>query len=274
MSKLQIFFSIVIFIIIIITIVLLSRQPSLEREWETDQDILPDITFSGSEISIKNMRDFEYSSESDYQVNYYDQKINIGDIESLYYIIEPFSDYDGPAHTMFSFGLSNWEYIVISAEIRKEKWETFSPFKWITREYEIVYMIWSESDFVKLRANYRKDDVIMYPIKTPTEKIQKLFISMLERADSLSKNPEFYNTVTQNCTTSILDHVNQIRKEPIPWTKEALLPSHSDKVIYDLGLIDTKLSLEEARKYYQINELSEQFWESENYSEKIRKEIK
>jgi hypothetical protein len=54
-------------------------------------------------------------------VNYYDQKININDIDSLYYIIEPFSQYDGPAHTMFSFGLKNGEYIVISAEIRKEK---------------------------------------------------------------------------------------------------------------------------------------------------------
>jgi hypothetical protein len=112
---------------------------------------------------------------------------------------------------------------------------------------------------VKLRANYRKDDVIVYPIKTSQEKIHKLFISMLERADNLSKNPEFYNTVTQNCTTSILDHVNELREDKIPWTKEALLPSHSDKVIYDLGLINTELSLEEARKYYQINELSEQF---------------
>jgi hypothetical protein len=274
MSKLQIFFSIVIFVVIIITIVLLSRKPSLERDWEKDQEVLPTIIFSGDEIEIKNMRDFKYSWETEYEINYYDKQINITELKSLDYIIEPFSDFDGPAHTMFSFGLNNWEYIIISAEIRKEKGESFSPFKWITREYEIVYMIWSETDFVKLRANYRKDDVIVYPIKTSQEKTQELFISMLKRADSLSKNPEFYNTITQNCTTSILDHVNELREEKIPWTKEALLPSHSDKVIYDLGLIDTKLSLEEARKYYQINELSEQFADDENYSEKIRKQRK
>jgi hypothetical protein len=74
----------------------------------------------------------------------------------------------------------------------------------------------------------------MYPINTPQEKIQELFVSMLKRADELSKNPEFYNTVTQNCTTSILDHVNELREEKISWSKEALLPSHSDKIIYDL----------------------------------------
>jgi len=220
------------------------------------------------------MRDFSYSSVNDYEENYYDKKLKIEDIQSLYYIIEPFGEYDWPAHTMFSFGLNNGEYIVISAEIRKEKWESFSPLKWLIREYEVVYMIWSESDFVKLRANHRKDEVIVYPIKTPKEKIQKLFISMLNRADELSKKPEFYNTLTQNCTTSILNHINDLREQKIPWSIEALLPSHSDKIIYDLGLIDTNLSLEEAREYYTINELSEKFWTDENYSEKIRKQVK
>ncbi len=274
MSKIQIFLIIILTFIIIFCIFLFSRQPSLDRDWEKDQLILPKITFSGSNIQIQNMRDFSYSSVSDYEENYYDKKLKIEDIQSLYYIIEPFGEHDWPAHTMFSFGLKNGEYIVVSAEIRKEKWESFSPWKWLMREYEMVYMIGSETDFVKLRSNYRKDEVIVYPIKTPAEKIQKLFVSMLKRADELSTKPEFYNTLTQNCTTSILGHVNELREEKIPWSLEALLPSHSDKIIYDLGLIDTDLSLEEAREYYKINELSEKFAEEENYSEKIRKQIK
>lgn len=274
MSKIQIFLIILVVLIIILSISLFSRQPSIDRNWEADQTILPEISFSGSWVEIKNMRDFSYSSVSDYEQNYYDQKLYLEDIESLYYIIEPFWEYDGPAHTMFSFGLSDGSFIVISAEIRKEVWESFSPLKGLIREYEIVYMIWSEKDFVKLRANYRKDEVIVYPIKTPKEKIQKLFISMLNRANKLSQNPEFYNTLTNNCTTNILDHVNQLREEKISWSREALLPSHSDKIIYDLGLINTELSLQEARKYYTINELSLKFGDDENYSEKIRKQIK
>jgi hypothetical protein len=121
MSKLKKFFSIIIIILITITAILFSREPLLERNWEKDQEILAEISFSGSSIDIKNMRNFQYSSESEYEVNYYNQNININDIDNLYYIIEPFSDYDGPAHTMFSFGLNNGEYIIISAEIRKEK---------------------------------------------------------------------------------------------------------------------------------------------------------
>lgn len=141
--------------------------------------------------------------------------------------------------------------------------------------YEIVYIIWSEDDLIKLRANYRKDDVFMYPVKTSKQNMQELFVSVLERADELSKNPEFYNTVTNNCTTSILDHVNDLRaennKDLIAWSKQILLPSHSDSIAYDAGLIDTDLSLEEAREYYKINELSQEFGESEDYSQLIRK---
>jgi len=74
----------------------------------------------------------------------------------------------------------------------------------------------------------------MYPINTPKEKIKQLFISSLEKAEKLTKQPEFYNTLTNNCTTSILYHANLAREEKIPWSKEALLPSHSDKIIYDL----------------------------------------
>jgi hypothetical protein len=53
-----------------------------------------------------------------------------------------------------------------------------------------------------------------------------------------------------------------------------LLPSHSDTIVYDLWLIDTQLSLPEAREYYKINELSEKYSDNEEYSKMIRKERK
>ncbi|NVP17235.1 DUF4105 domain-containing protein [Candidatus Gracilibacteria bacterium] len=257
---------------------LLSKTPSLDRNWNLDQKILPEISFSGNIVSIKNVRNFDYKSTSDYIVNYYDRDYILDDINSLYYIIEPFSNYDGPAHTMMSFGFSNGDYLTISAEIRKEVGESFSAVKGLFRGYELVYMIGDEKDLVKLRANYRGDDVIMYPIKTDKENIKNIFVSMLKRADYLTKNPEFYNTITNNCTTSILKHANEIRqstnKSKIGWSIYTFLPSRSDTVIYDLGLIDTSMTLEQAREYYKINDLSENFGDHIEYSKFIRKERK
>lgn len=252
--------------------------PSLDREWNVDQTILPTITFSGNLVKINDLRSFEYKSTTDYKAFLYDENYNLDKIESLYYIIEPFSEFDWPAHTMLSFWFSNGKYLIISAEIRKEIWESFSAFNGLVNQYELVYMLWDETDFIKLRANYRKDDVIMYPIKTSKENISKLFVSMLERADKLSKEPEFYSTIFNNCTTNIYKHVNTIRKfdnkEKISWSINTFLPSHSDENIYELWLIDTSLSLDEAREYYKINELSEKYADSKDYSKIIRKERK
>lgn len=252
--------------------------PSLDREWNVDQTILPTITFSGNLVKITDLRSFEYNSTTDFKALLYDENYDLKKIESLYYIIEPFSEFDWPAHTMLSFWFSDWKYLVVSAEIRKEIWESFSALKWLVNQYELVYMLWDETDFIKLRANYRKDDVIMYPIKTTKENISKLLVSMLERADKLSKTPEFYNTIFNNCTTNIYNHVNTIRKlnntEKISWSINTFLPSHSDENIYELWLIDTSLPLDEAREYYKINELSEKYADSKDYSKMIRKERK
>ncbi len=94
----------------------------------------------------------------------------------------------------------------------------------------------------------------MYPINTPQEKMQHVFRSMLVRANKLAHEPEFYNTIWNNCTTSILAHANAFREDKIGWSKYLILPEHSDEIIYKEGLIDTHLSLEEARKFFNISE--------------------
>jgi hypothetical protein len=86
-------------------------------------------------------------------------------------------------------------------------------------------------------VNFRKNDVFMYPIKTSQANMKELFVSVLKRADQLSTHPEFYNTLTNTCATSILDHVNELRveneKDIIAWSKQIFLPSRSDSIAYD-----------------------------------------
>jgi hypothetical protein len=174
---------------------------------------------------------------------------------------------------MVSFTFSWGIHLVVSAEIRKEKWELFDPIPWVMNQYELVYILGSENDLIKLRTNYRKDTVYMYPINTPKEKIQSLFVSMMHRADKLAHEPEFYNTLWNTCTTNILMHVNRLRQEPISWGKYILLPSHSDDIVYNAGLIDTKLSLVDARNYYRIDEIARSATGSTDFSASIRRPI-
>jgi hypothetical protein len=252
-----------------------SQNPSLYRDWVETESKLSEISFSWNLVEVKNIRNFSHIAEGEWNSDYYDNTFDLDKIESLYYIIEPFSDYDWPAHTMLSFGFSDWQYITVSAELRKEKWEWFDPLSWILNQFEIVYILWNENDLIKLRADIRKDIVRLYPMKATKTQIKELFSSVLHRADKLSKEPEFYNTFWNTCTTSILRHVNSLRENKISgFDFKILLPSNSDKIAYDLWLIDTELSLEEAREYYTINELSEKSKDVEMYSEDIRKKVK
>lgn len=251
----------------------LSQKASLYRDWEPMDSLLPEISWSGDTVTIAHIRDHVWTTDHDFTPRYYTGTYNLDDLEKVYYIITPFSDRDGPAHTMLSFSFSGWATLAISAELRKERGESFDAVKGILNQYELQYIVASENDIIKLRTNYRKNQVYMYPINTPKEKIKAIFRSMLVRTDKLTREPEFYNTLWNNCTTSILQHANALREEKlIGWT-HTLLPAHSDEIVYDAWLIDTQLSLSDARAYYRIDELARSGSGTTDFSALIRKPI-
>lgn len=252
----------------------LSQKPSLYRDWLLAESVLPEIAFSWETVAIKNIRNHTWTTDKEFTPGYYDTAYNIADLEKVYYIITPFSDRDWPAHTMLSFSFSWGQHVVISAEVRKERGEDFDALKGILNQYELMYVIADESDVIKLRTNYRKNEVYMYPIDTSKEKVQELFRTMLIRADKLSREPEFYNTLWNNCTTSILMHANALRTEKLSGGIYRILPSHSDEIVYGAWLIDTELSLGDARAYYRIDESARAMTGTVDFSDIIRKPIR
>lgn len=104
----------------------LSLKPSLLRDWEDADAILPNISWSGNLVTIENIRDHLWTSESLFTPRYKTEIFDLGSIESVSYVITPFSTRDGPAHTMLTFSFSGGQRIAISPEIRKERGETFS----------------------------------------------------------------------------------------------------------------------------------------------------
>jgi hypothetical protein len=244
---------------------------SLERDWSRDQALLARAEIAGDSITIHNIRNIDYRSTTDYDVRYYDKTFDLEKIESLWYMVEPFKGHGaGAAHTLVSFGFEGGDYVAISAEIRKEKGESFSPIHGVLRQYEIVYVIADERDVIKLRSNYRKNDVFLYPVEMSKENIQRLFVSMLERANSLATEPEFYNTITNTCATNIVEHINDVVPERIRWSHKILMPALSDEVMREYRLIDDSLPIEGLRAKYRINEKALQYADDPRFSERIR----
>lgn len=270
-SFVLLYITLAIFLSIVVT--QLMTTPSNNREWNLDQVILPHITIGTSTVSIENIRNFTYASTTSYTPRYYTKTFNLNDLKKVWYVVEPFSGIPGSAHTFLSFEFDNDQFVSISVEIRKEKGESFHPIKGLFNQYELMYVIADEQDVVKLRSNYRKDLVYVYPIRTTQEKAQGIFLDMLKRAQTLEKEPEFYNTLTNTCTTNIVHHVNTITPHRVPFFNlRILFPANSDRLAYDLGLIDTDLPFEKAREKFYINDKALKYAQDTNFSRKIREE--
>ena len=249
-------------------------HPSNERNWSPDQQRLATAEFSGDTALVRNVRNTVYRSTTDYDVQWEDRTYDLGRLESVWFVVEPFATWRGPAHTFLSFGFGDGEYVAISVEIRKEQGESFSPLRGLLRQYELTYIVGDERDLIGLRANYRHDDVHLYPVRATADAARTLFVSMLERANALAAKPEFYNTLTNTCTTNIVDHVNPIAPEPIPFSYKTVLPAYSDDLAFDLGLIDTNLPHEQFRAAFRINDLALEHADSADFSEAIRSRLR
>ena len=266
---------ILVSVVIVLFALFFLRAPSNDRVWNKDQQLLSYADIKDDTVEVYNIRNIDYSSTTDYKVSYYNSTYNLSDISSMYFVLEPFkNEWDGAAHTFLSFGFEDGRYLAVSVEIRKEAGESFSAIKGLFRNYELMYVFADERDVIMLRSNFRGDDVYVYPVNTTKEKMKMLFLDIANRANKLRDKPEFYNTLTSTCTTNIVDHINRISPSRVPFSLKILAPGFSDELAYNLGLINTTLTLEEARNFYKINERALKFADDPDFSDKIRMPLK
>lgn len=97
---------------------------------------------------------------------------------------------------MISFGFSDGDHIVFSAEIRRERGRSFSESGGFFKEFELVMIAATENDFVRLRTDVRREDVSLFPLRLSPQYARELFVSYIEKANELADKPEFYQTIT------------------------------------------------------------------------------
>jgi hypothetical protein len=247
------------------------QRPSNRRDWMPDNARTARAELSGDRVLIHNVRNTDYATVDRYTVRWEDRAYDLRQVERAWFLVEPFSkDWRGPAHTLVSFQFAGGQFLAVSAEIRKEKGETFSPLKGLLRRFEMTYVVADERDVVRLRTNFRRDPVYLYPVRATPAQARAMLVDMLQRANELADHPEWYNTLTNTCTTSIVRHVNRIAPKKVPFSYKVLFPGYSDRLAYDLGLIDTDLPFEQARERFHVNARALQWGASPDFSMRIR----
>jgi len=243
---------------------------SNDRDWKPDLAVLPWAEANGNLITVRNIRNTQYVNADHYLVKHYDRTFDISAIEKADYIVCPFNSASSLAHTMISFGLKDGTHICVSAEVRKEKSEDYSAVLGLGRKFELMYVVADEKDLIGSRTKHRDTDVYVYPTVATPPQAQALFVDVMDRANQLAVKPEFYNTLSNNCTTNIQRHVNRLSPNKVKYDWRVLLPSHSAKYAYDLGLLDNSIPFEDLQTLALVNDLSNQHLETADYSTRIR----
>lgn len=247
------------------------QVPPTEGDWQIQLAIPSRAEFNGNLVTIRNVRNFRYTpTENDMHPAYYDKTYNIDQLKRIWYITEPFNEERYAAHTFLSFEFENGDFVSITIEARKKKGQDYSLLQGLLRTYPLIYIAADERDVVLLRANVRKDNVYVYPVRTTQENARKMFVDMLDRMNDLIVHPVWYNALTTNCTTSIAYHVNRVSPNRIPFSWTFWFTAFADEFALDHGLIDTNLSIDAARKLYNIDARSQAAGDVPDYSNRIR----
>jgi hypothetical protein len=249
----------------------LTLQPSNDRNWQPDLAVLAYADMEGSAVTIHNIRNCEYRSETDFDVRHYDKtydldKIRTADLYMVYW--------GSPhmAHTMISFGFEGGDYICFSIETRKEKGEGYSAVKGLYRQFELIYVAADERDLVRLRTNFRQgEEVYLFRLTFSRDQVRTLFLDYLRRMNSLRQKPEWYSALTHNCTTAI--RTQRAATDRAPWDWRMLANGHGDKLFYERGMIPTGLPLAELKQKGHINARARAAGNAADFSQRIRKGV-
>lgn len=262
-------FGSLIVLAVVIAAIRVVRTPSNGRVWHSHQQRLPRVTVRGPLVEVRNIRDFVYRSETDFDRRYVDRTYDLRKLDSAWYVVSRFGGVPGLAHAFLSFGFGD-EYLAISVEARKERDETYSPLRGMLNSYELMYVAGSERDLIGVRTHVWKEGVTLYPIRAKPEKLRAVFLHMTARAEKLARQPEFYDTLFNSCNSNIIEHVNAIAPGTVGLDVRTVLPGFSDRVAYEAGLIDSALPLDRLREIYRIDQTAARLPLDENFSRAIR----
>ena len=238
-----------------VLVILFLRIPaSNDRDWQPDVSVTPHATVNGDLVTIHGVRNFDYRSESDFTPRWEDRTYDLRKLDSAD-IIAVYWSRKAVAHIMVSFGFQDQDYLAVSIETRKEKGESYSTLAGFFRRYELYYVVADERDVIRVRTTYRQpqEDVYIYRTRTPQRNIRRSFLDYLQAMNDMCVHPRFYNTLTTNCTTTILMHT-RINPESPPMSWKILLSGYLPDYLYKLGRIDTAKPFADLEKLSRVNE--------------------
>jgi hypothetical protein len=247
----------------------LTIAPASDRDWQPDVAQRAWADVNGDEVTLHNVRNCEYRSETDYTPRWETRVLHLSQMTGVDLAI----NYWGSpwiAHPIASFQFTDASPVCFSIETRKKIGQTYSAVGGLYRQFELIYIVADERDVIRVRTNYRKgEDVYLYHTTiSPAQARQRLF-EYVHSLNAMRDKPRWYNAITTNCTTSI--RTQHPPGERMPWDWRILLNGKGDELMYEHHLIVTGgLPFAQLKARSLINARAKAAGDSPDFSQLIR----
>jgi len=220
-----------------------SREPSLSRSWDEDVRVLSDVeVLEDGTRRLTAVRSWTYAREAVLSKDYVSVDYDPRDVEGLWLYEQELGLGGLIAHSFLVFqfpetyGPMRW--LGLSVETRREVGETYSLVGGLLRAFEVTHIWATEEDLVRRRVEYLDYPLTRYRVTVPGQYVQRVFERMVDETVALAVTPRWYNTLRTNCTSSLIDYVNEVEPGAIPRHYSSVITGRADTHLGSLGYLD------------------------------------
>ncbi len=249
----------------------LSLEPTNTADWAPDNAQTAYADINGDQVTIHNFRNCSYVTETDYTCRWETRSYNLANLSGADIFI---TWWGSPwiAHPIASFDFGDQGHVAMSIETRDVVGQSYSAIRGFFRQYALTYIATDERDVIRLRTDYRKDEeVYLFRTTVKPAMARKIFLDYLQRANELHRQPEWYNAITNNCTTNIAVSADEARQTRMRLDYRILLNGKMDEMMYEHHtLVTGGLTLPELKAQAHINPVAKACGDCLDFSTVIR----
>jgi hypothetical protein len=246
-------------------------RPPDHADWAPDVARQVTGSVAGDQLTLTNVRDFEWHDGREATERWVTRSYDLDKLRTLDLFM---SYWAGPemAHVILSFGFEGDEYLAWSIEVRRTRGGEFSPIADLFKSNPLILVAADERDAVRVRSNLRGEDVQLYRLNTPPEAARRLLLEYVSDANGLAARPQFYNSLTTNCTTTAVKMMRAVGAS-IPFDWRLIVNGFLPDYAYGRGSLDTRVSLPTLKERAHIDARARQADGSPWFSQLIRVDV-
>jgi len=248
-----------------------TLTPPSDRDWSPDVARQVSGTVDANILTLDGVRNFAWDSPEEFTPAWESRSYDLTTLETVDLAM---SYWAGPemAHMILSFGFENGDYLAWSVEVRRAMGGGFSPIADLFKANTLAIIAADERDLIGTRTNARGEDVRLFRTNTSPERGRALLMQYVEASNQLAARPKWYNSLTTNCTTVVLQMIRTIVDEvPLDW--RVLANGYLPEYAYEQGVFGTSHSIQDLRRLGAITDRAQAHGLLPDYSKAIRQGV-